>query len=707
MKIIIASDSFKGSLTSAEVGEAIKYGIERVADADIHVVSVADGGDGTLQVMEQVYPVLREVSVTGPDGRTVSAKYRTDEVGLCAMIEMAEAAGLTLMTKEGDLSADQESSSGHGRRRRKLHPATKHAANLFRTEHAMAERAAAATTYGVGELILDAVQKGCKDLVLGLGGSATSDGGVGMLQALGIRFLTKTGKDSSFGNEGLAEISRIDLSGMNPALKDVKVTVICDVANPLIGLEGAVRIYGPQKGVPPEELAHFERRMRHYAGHTTRLFGKDDTMRPGAGAAGGLGYAAMVYLNATPVSGVDWILDTIGVDELFRDADLVITGEGRMDEQTLSGKVPIGVARRAKLFDCPVVALCGACDMDAEAFAEAGIDVVFPIVPRPMLPEEAMSRDVARDNVRAAAERMMRLYLLNHEPESVKAEEPEKKGGYISLHYEEAGEGEPLVLLHGNGEDSSYFKEVMDILSDEFHVLAPDTRGHGKSPRGRGAFTLRRFVEDLRRFLDERGLDQVNLLGFSDGGNIAMLFAMRYPERVKRLILNGVNLNFKGLTFKTRLPILAEYRKSKWLAKHLPKQREEREHTADLMKLMLREPNLPIEALKKIRAKTLVVVGTDDMICFEHTMKIFEGIESAELGILSGDHFVAMKSPRVFSQMVRTFLQEDMKPQDTEENLSSVEQKEDEAVKEYFRTLKDAVRSHAAVRRGHRGRKRK
>ena len=222
----------------------------------------------------------------------------------------------------------------------------------------------------------------------------------------------------------------------------------------------------------------------------------------------------------------------------------------------------------------------------------------------------------------------------------------------IQLHYTETGTGEPLVLLHGNGEDGSYFVHQTAFFSKHYRVIAVDTRGHGKSPRGSAPFTIRQFAEDLNEFLDERDIRQANLLGFSDGGNIALAFAIRYPERVKRLILNGANLDPAGVRPTVQIPIVLGYR----MASLFAKKSADAKQNAELLGLMVNDPMIPVEELGKVTAPTLVIAGTKDMIRESHTRKIAEALPNAKLAILPGNHFIANRNPEEFNRVVEAFL---------------------------------------------------
>lgn len=222
----------------------------------------------------------------------------------------------------------------------------------------------------------------------------------------------------------------------------------------------------------------------------------------------------------------------------------------------------------------------------------------------------------------------------------------------IQLYYEEQGQGQPLLLLHGNGEDSTYFVHQMAYFSKYYRVIAVDTRGHGKSPRGTEPFTIRQFAEDLRCFMDQMGLAKAHILGFSDGGNTALMFAMTYPERVDRLILNGANLDGKGVKPSVQLPIILGYH----MASHFAKKSARAKQNAEMLGLMVDDPKIPVEALAKVKAKTLVIAGDKDMIKKSHTQRIFDHLPQAQMILLPGDHFVAHKNPKAFNEAVAAFL---------------------------------------------------
>lgn len=377
-KIVVAVDSFKGSMDSLEAGHAVKRGIERVCGEETQIIvkPVADGGEGTMRaVTEGLRGTYVSVNVTGPFGTKVTAVYGMVQERKLAVMEMAEAAGITLV----DQSA--------------LDPAS-------------------ATTYGVGEMILDAVNRGCRDFILGIGGSATTDGGVGMLSALGFEFLDSAGKPVLPGAFSLDRIETIHSGRVPKELEECRFRVACDVKNPLLGEQGAVYVYGPQKGVKEEERELYDRKMAHYAEKTLAFTGKDMRMEEGAGAAGGLGFALLSYLDAVLEPGISLVLDILGLEEAFRTADLVITGEGRMDAQTAMGKVPVGIAKLAKKYGCGVLAFAGGVTRDATACNEAGIDAFFPIVRGVTTLDEAMRKENAEANMEDTAEQVFRALSM-------------------------------------------------------------------------------------------------------------------------------------------------------------------------------------------------------------------------------------------------------------------------------------------------------
>lgn len=374
MKVVIAIDSLKGSLSSLEAGNAIMEGIKRVHPvADIVVKPLADGGEGTAEALTAGLggePVT--VQVTGPLGTPVTAHYGWLKESNTAVIEMASAAGITLLSENEK--------------------------NPLIT-----------TTYGAGEMILDAINRGCRKFILGIGGSATNDGGIGMLQALGFKFFDKDGSDAGQGGQALAKITSISMTDVCPELKDCQFEVACDVTNPLLGPNGATYIYGPQKGVTEETRDILEEGMANYAHVTAAACGADYTLSPGAGAAGGLGFAFLSYLNSTLVPGVEMVLNCIQLEHEIKDADIVVTGEGRLDAQTVMGKAPIGVAKLAKKHHAKVIAFAGSVTEDATACNDAGIDAFFPILRGITTLEDALKPENARNNMIASVEQVFRL----------------------------------------------------------------------------------------------------------------------------------------------------------------------------------------------------------------------------------------------------------------------------------------------------------
>lgn len=377
MKVVIAIDSFKGSMTSMEAGAAAREGILKACKADIVVKPVADGGEGTTEALvEGLSGAYTQVFVTGPMGKPVAAKYGIIDDGKTAVMEMAQAAGILLVDRN-DL-------------------------NPWR-----------ASTTGVGEMILDAVDKGCRKFIVGIGGSATTEGGIGMLQALGYVFYDADGKALPPVFESLGKIDRIAAEYVPEALWDCHFQIACDVANPLCGEHGAIFVYGPQKGVKPEERQTMEDAMRHYAKKAAEFLGKDNSQVPGAGASGGLGFAFFNFLpHAELKSGAAIVLEAAGLKQELADADIVITGEGCLDAQTAMGKAPVSVARLAKEYGCRVIAFAGSVTEDAGRCNAEGIDAFFPIVRGVTALEETMDTETAKKNMALLAEQVFRLLRL-------------------------------------------------------------------------------------------------------------------------------------------------------------------------------------------------------------------------------------------------------------------------------------------------------
>lgn len=367
MKIVIAPDSFKESLSALQVAQAIEAGMREVWPHAAYVkVPVADGGEGTVQAMIDATGGRRvDVRVTGPLGQTVDAFYgRTGGADGLAVIEMAAASGL-----EG-VPPDLRD------------PRT-------------------ATSRGTGELILAALDAGARRFVLGVGGSATNDGGAGMLQALGVRLLDDAGNDIGPGGAALAQLARIDASGLDARVREAEFRIACDVDNPLTGPRGASAVFGPQKGATPAMVARLDAALAHYADIVKRDLGRDVAQMPGAGAGGGIAAAMVVFLDGQLRPGIDIVTEAVGLDAAVRDADLVVTGEGRIDGQTVNGKTPMGVARVARRHGKPVVAIGGSLAPDAGAVHAEGIEVVLAAVARPCSVADALAD--ADANLRRAA----------------------------------------------------------------------------------------------------------------------------------------------------------------------------------------------------------------------------------------------------------------------------------------------------------------
>lgn len=375
MKIVIAIDSFKGSLTSIEAATAIKNGIKNISDADVVIKPLADGGEGTTRALvDGMGGEMISLEVTGPTGKVVNAEYGIVWQKKLAIVEVAEAAGLILL------------------KNKTLQPLS-------------------ATTFGVGEMIRDAILKGCRKFIIGLGGSATNDGGVGMLMSLGYEFLDEEGKTIKFGLQGLNDIHMINDKKVIPELKECDFLVACDVENSLCGENGAIFVYGPQKGVLQSQRYELDRMMKHYAIKTLEFIGQDFSDKAGAGAAGGLGFAFISFLNGKLQSGIDIVIEAINLEKEVEDATYVVTGEGQLDFQTAMGKAPIGVAKIAKKHGAKVIAFAGNVTEDARRCNEEGIDAFFSITPGVITIDEAMDSFNARKNLELAAEQVFRLIL--------------------------------------------------------------------------------------------------------------------------------------------------------------------------------------------------------------------------------------------------------------------------------------------------------
>lgn len=374
MKLVIAPDSFKESLSAPEVAAAIARGWSRARPLDeILLRPMADGGEGTVDaVLAATGGERRECAVRGPLGAPVQAHWGWLEEG-AAVIEMAAASG--------------------------LHWVAPQQRDATRT-----------TSYGTGELIRAALEAGARKIILGLGGSATNDGGMGLLQALGARFLDERGEPLGDGGAALAGLHAIDLAGLDPRLAGVEVEVAADVNNPLCGEHGASAVFGPQKGASPEQVRQLDAALARYAEVAARTLGQDHSLFPGVGAAGGLGFAARAFLKARFRPGVELVAEVSGLAEALQGADLAITGEGRLDEQSLHGKTPIGVARLAREAGVPLIALAGSLGKGYGRLHEAGIAAAFSLVPGPISLAEAMAG--AAGELEARAEELARLWSL-------------------------------------------------------------------------------------------------------------------------------------------------------------------------------------------------------------------------------------------------------------------------------------------------------
>lgn len=377
MKIVIAPDSFKESLTSLEVASELEAGLRRVwPDAEYVKVPMADGGEGTVQsLVDATGGRIIKCAVSGPLGQKVLASYGLLGDGKTAVIEMAEASGLPLVPR-----ADRDPLR--------------------------------ASTYGTGELVSDAIHRGITEIIVGLGGSATNDGGAGFAQALGVRFLDKDGAEigEPLGGGRLDEVHAIDVSGVNPGLAKIKVNVASDVTNPLTGDKGASAVYGPQKGATPEMVQRLDRNLAHFAELIKRDLGKDIVALPGAGAGGGLGAGLLAFTNATVNRGVELVVAATKLDEHMQGAALAVTGEGRVDFQTAFGKTPAGVANCARRHGVPVVAIGGGLSDDANGVFQHGIDGLAAATVNPMSLDVAIKK--SREYLQNAAERVARLIVI-------------------------------------------------------------------------------------------------------------------------------------------------------------------------------------------------------------------------------------------------------------------------------------------------------
>lgn len=374
MRVVVAIDSFKGSLTSLQAGNAVKEAVLRLdKTAEVVVKPLADGGEGTVEAFASGFESeMIALSVCGPLMKPVTAQYCILKESNTAVLEMAAASGITLIS--------------NGER------------NPMET-----------TTFGVGELIRDAIKRGCRHFIVGIGGSATNDGGTGMLRALGFQFLDKDDHPISLGAKGLRSLSKIDTDFALPELRECTFKVACDVKNPLCGENGCSAVFGPQKGATPEMIRDMDAWLQSYAQIAKTVFPAAEENDPGAGAAGGLGFAFRTFMNAELTPGIEIVLNEIGLEADIQDADIVVTGEGRLDAQTVMGKAPIGVAKLAKKYGKKVIAFSGCVTEDAIVCNEQGIDAFFPVLRTVTTLEEALAPENAYRNLVSTAYQVFRL----------------------------------------------------------------------------------------------------------------------------------------------------------------------------------------------------------------------------------------------------------------------------------------------------------
>ena len=380
MKVIIAIDSFKGSLSSEELSVAVEKGIGKVyIDAEIDRIPIADGGEGTVEALvEGTGGKIIEKVVKGPLLSPVKASYGILGDQKTAVIEMATASGLPLVPVE------------------KRNPQK-------------------TTTYGTGELIKDAVSRGCREFIVGIGGSATNDAGLGMLQALGFKFMDKDGNELAYGGEQLDKVASVDSSNSLPELSECSFLIACDVDNPLYGKNGAAHVYSRQKGADEEMVLELDKKLKYFGDFIRENLGKDVSSVPGAGAAGGLGGGFLAFLNSELKSGIDIVLEAVKLEERIAGADFVVTGEGRIDSQSVMGKAPTGVSKICAKNGVPVIALAGCVSDDAGATHDHGITALFSTINYPISLVKAMEKDVATSFVEKNSEEIFRLIKICEE----------------------------------------------------------------------------------------------------------------------------------------------------------------------------------------------------------------------------------------------------------------------------------------------------
>ena len=376
MKVVVAIDSFKGSLSSLQAGNAVKAAIHRLNNqVEVVVTPLADGGEGTVKAFAETSDSEKiELTVSGPLLKPVVAEYCILKDSNTAVIEMSSATGITLISPE---------------ERNPLE----------------------ATTYGVGEIIKDAINRGCRSFIVGIGGSATNDGGTGMLTALGYGFSDENDNPISLGAKGLKSLSKIKADKVIPELKECSFNIACDVTNPLCGENGCSAVFGPQKGATPEMIKNMDSWLKNYAGIAKTVSQKANENYSGAGAAGGLGFAFLTFTNAALKPGIQVVLEATDIEKHIKDADIVVTGEGRLDSQTVMGKAPVGVADLAKKYGKKVIAFSGCVSDDAEICNDYGIGAFFPILRNVTNLEDALEINNAYKNLEATAYQVFRLLL--------------------------------------------------------------------------------------------------------------------------------------------------------------------------------------------------------------------------------------------------------------------------------------------------------
>ena len=374
--IVIAIDSFKGSLSSIQAGNIVFNATKKIfPKSNIKIFPLADGGEGTVDALtEGLHGKIISSYVTGPLGDKIQSRYGYLPQDNIAIIEMADAAGLTLVPEN------------------KRNP-------LF------------TTTYGLGELILNAIHNGCRKFIIGIGGSATNDCGLGMLSALGIKFFNKNHQPVGILGKDLQDISFIDTSTLNPLIKECSFSIACDVTNPLYGKNGCSYIYAPQKGATPDIVNQMDNTIKNFADLIERQLGLTGANLAGAGAAGGLGFAFHTFLKAQLIPGIELILNTLHLQDFLRNADLLITGEGKIDLQTSMGKAPVGIAKLAKQLNpqIKVIAICGCATNSASSVNSQGIDAYFPIIQAPISLQKAMQTDIASNNLNQTITQVLNL----------------------------------------------------------------------------------------------------------------------------------------------------------------------------------------------------------------------------------------------------------------------------------------------------------